>query len=522
MNAAAEWSQGYVTDVSYTNSYFRELSPVWLNHVAATQGARPRPLADGFTHIDLGCGLGQSSVVLAGCFPQGKFYGVDFNPAHIDTAQHAAAQLGLTNITFLERAFEELLDADLPQFDFITLHGIWSWIGEGARQAVTRFIYAKLKPGGIVYNSYNCLPGWAGDAPIRRLLLELGALHQGDSASRAEKAAKDALELANLKQGYFRAQPAAVEQIAKLPQRQANYLAHEYLNAAWTTFYSIDVADEMAAAKLTWLGSATLVDNFVELLLGDPAGQHCRKQPTERLRQLAQDFLTGQRFRRDVFVRGHPRLSRAETSRNLRELCFALAGSIEGFSEKAKVPRGEITFDTKAMEIIRTAVAQGSASLAEMTESAPKGKGLVDLERTVLMLTAVGRLVPTSAPFKPPRTSQQPAKARVLGDINRKLVMLGRQTMTRQNLVSPQTGVSIPLDPIDAMVLARLEEGIPVAKLAETAGEELKHRGIRINNKDGQPIADEKEAAARLAEIASRFVSGSLPTLIRFGIAKPA
>jgi len=83
MNAGAEWSQGYVTDVSYTNSYFRELSPVWLNHVAAMQGARPRPLGEGFTHIDLGCGLGQSSIVLAGCLPQGRFYGVDFNPARL-------------------------------------------------------------------------------------------------------------------------------------------------------------------------------------------------------------------------------------------------------------------------------------------------------------------------------------------------------------------------------------------------------------------------------------------------------
>jgi len=520
MSSGAEWSQGYVTDVSYTNSYFRELSPLWLNYVAAAQGARPRPLADGFTHIDLGCGLGQSSVVLAGCFPQGRFYGVDFNPAHVDAAQHAAAQLGLTNVTFIERAFEELLEADLPQFDFITLHGIWSWIGESTRQAVARFVYAKLKPGGILYNSYNCLPGWAGDAPIRRLLLELGALHQGDSATRAEKAAKDALELANLKQGYFRAQPGAVDQIAKLPKRQANYLAHEYLNAAWTTFYSIDVADEMAAAKLTYLGSATLMDNFLELLLNDAAGQHCRKQPTERLRQLAQDFLTGQRFRRDVFVRGHPRLGRAETARNLREQCFALPGPIEDFSDKAKVPRGEITFDPKAMEIIRAAVTQGSVSLGEMMDGGAKGKGAVDLERTVLMLAAVGRLIPTSAAFKPPRAAQQPAKVRVLGDINRKLVPLGRQTMTRQNLVSSQTGISLPLDPIDAIALARMEEGIPPAKLAEVVGAELKSRGIKIN-KDGKPIDDDKEAAARTQEIAGRFLSHQLPLLIRFGIAKP-
>jgi SAM-dependent methyltransferase len=521
MNAGAEWSQGYVTDVSYTNSYFRELSPVWLNHIAAAHGARPRPLTEGFTHIDLGCGLGQSSLVLAGCFPQGRFYGVDFNPAHIDTAQHAAAQLGLANVTFIERAFEELLDADLPQFDFITLHGIWSWIGEGTRQAATRFIYEKLKPGGIVYNSYNCLPGWAGDAPIRRLLFELGALHQGDSASRAEKASKDALELANLKQGYFRSQPAAVDQIAKLSKRQANYLAHEYLNAAWTTFYSIDVADEMASAKLTYLGSATLMDNHLELLLADAAAQHCRNQPTERLRQLAQDFLTGQRFRRDVFVRGHPRLSRAETTRNMREQCFALPGSVEDFTDKTKVPRGEITFDPKPMEIIRAALAHGTASMAEMADGAGKEKGAIDLERTLELLTAVGRVLPVSASFKPPKASAQPGKIKVLGDINRKLVTLGRQTMVRQHLVSSQTGVSIPLDSIEAVVLTRLEEGVPSAKLAEMVGEELKSRGVRIN-KDGTPIDDPKESAERMQEIVSRFLSHQLGTLVRFGVVKPA
>jgi len=208
-------------------------------------------------------------------------------------------------------------------------------------------------------------------------------------------------------------------------------------------------------------------------------------------------------------------------SRYMRELCFALPGSVEDFTEKVKVPRGEISFDAKAMEIIRTLTAQGSASLAEMAEAAPKGKGVIDLERTVLMLTAVGRLIPASASFKPPRTAQQPAKVRVLGDINRKLVTLGRQTMTRQQLVSPQTGVSIPLDSIEAVLLARWEEGTPPAKLAAVAGEELTSRGIRIN-KDGTPIGDAKEAAARMEEIAGRFISHQLAALVRFGIAKPA
>jgi hypothetical protein len=93
--------------------------------------------------------------------------------------------------------------------------------------------------------------------------------------------------------------------------------------------------------------------------------------------------------------------------------------------------------------------------------------------------------------------------------------------MTRQYLVSPQTGIAIPLDSVEAVALARLEEGIAPAKLAEVAGKELQDRGIRIN-KDGEPISDPKEAQSRMEEITGRFIGKSLATLIRFGIAKPA
>jgi SAM-dependent methyltransferase len=522
MSAGAGWSQGYVTDVNYTNSFFRELSPAWLNHVAMLNGAHPRPLDDGFNHIDLGCGLGQSVNVLAACFPRGNFYGVDFNPAHIDTAQHLARQLGIDNAHFIEQAFEELLEVDLPSFDFITLHGIYSWIGDETRQAVQRFIYKKLKPGGIVYNSYNCLPGWTNEAPIRRLLLEFGQTHHGDSASRVEKAAKDAEEMAALKLGYFRANPSAADQVGKLTKRATNYLAHEYLNASWNTFYSADVADEMAGAKLTYLGSATLMENHLELMMPDPAVAYCKKQPTDRLRQLAQDFLIGQRFRRDVYVRGHPRLQRSETSRHLQHACFALPGSVDDFSDKTKVPRGEISFDQKSAQQIKEALTKGSLSLEQIIETTGANKRNVqELERTLLLMCAVGKLVPVGTAFQPSALPAKPERVRIVDGINRRLVELGRQAVTRQYLVAPAVGAGIMIDALDAVALALLEEGTPTTKLAAAVGEELKTRGIRVN-KDGAPITDEKEAAAKTGEIIYRFLSRALPTLMRYGVVETA
>ena len=60
--------------------------------------------------------------------------------------------------------------ADLPDFDFIAMHGIWSWTSKKNRATILDFVRRKLKVGGVLYLSYNTLPGWAAFAPMRHLL----------------------------------------------------------------------------------------------------------------------------------------------------------------------------------------------------------------------------------------------------------------------------------------------------------------------------------------------------------------
>ena len=40
-----DWSHGYITDQLYTDGFYRELSPAWMNYVAALNGCHPRPIA---------------------------------------------------------------------------------------------------------------------------------------------------------------------------------------------------------------------------------------------------------------------------------------------------------------------------------------------------------------------------------------------------------------------------------------------------------------------------------------------
>ena len=103
-----DWAEGYVTDTTYADNFFRELSPAWLNSVAALNGIQPRSLDEAFAYLELGCGFGTSALIHAAAFPQGQFHACDLNHTHIATGKERAIALGVGNITIHQAAFQEL------------------------------------------------------------------------------------------------------------------------------------------------------------------------------------------------------------------------------------------------------------------------------------------------------------------------------------------------------------------------------------------------------------------------------
>src|SRR5262249_24909122 len=174
-----DWGEGYVTDLQYTPSFCKEQSPAILRLACMLNGVETTPESGSFTYCDLGCGEGQTALILAAGYPEGRFYGVDFNPGHIMRARGIAAAAALSNVEFLERSFDDLADESFPEFDFITLHGVYSWISPGLRQSIVQFVARQLKPGGIVYVGYNAMPGSTSGLAVQRLLHDVGAQAHG-------------------------------------------------------------------------------------------------------------------------------------------------------------------------------------------------------------------------------------------------------------------------------------------------------------------------------------------------------
>lgn len=531
MSDGANWSQGYVTDVLYTDNTYRELSPAWLNYVATLQGCLPRPLDKPFAYVELGCGLGRTVTHLAAAFPHAHFIGVDFNPAHIDAAQRYAAKLGVENVRFIERGFEDLVgqenarQLDLPEVDFVALHGVYSWISPDARRAVQRFIYERLKPGGLVYNSYNCLPGWTPEAPLRRLLVELCAVQNGPTESRVGQALAQLETFGKFDLGFLNRQPAAKQAIEQYRKRPANYLAHEMLNADWSLFYSSDVADEMAAAKLNYVGAATLVENHSELLLADEAAAFVASQPNQRLQQLVQDFLINQRFRRDVFVRGHAHLAPAEIRRQ-RELQIAFAAKhLAKLNPKIKVPRGTVGLDAKLLQNLDGALKKGSATLRDLEQAITKGGRSDDLLRIFGILFAAGVLTPAATLSRVGKAFDGSGKLRLLGKTNRPLLDIAASREAAEGkmrvLISPVLGGILPISVVSAILLQGFMEGGGLDRVVERSVGILDRHGLSLRQGE-QNITEPAAKRSYLTQLAQGFLDQELPLLMTGGVVEAA
>jgi SAM-dependent methyltransferase len=535
MAISSVWSQGYVTDTLYTDNVFREQSPVWINYVAARHGCVPRPLDQSFSYLELGCGLGHSITVFAAAFPKGRFVGVDFNPAQIDHAQRRARALGLGNLTFVEASFQDLA-ADsagqgpargLDTLDFVTFHGIYSWISTEARAAMQKIIFDRLKPGGLVYNSYNAMPGWIAELPMQRLAAEMARLGRGDSSTRARQAFERIGDLAKTKAGYFGAMPQVAKLIPNLAKKPGNYLAHEYLNGDWNAFYATDVAAEMAHAKLDFVGSATLVENHEDLVLTEESRKQINAEPDENLRVLLRDFLVNQRFRRDVFVRGHARLGPRESRQHQAGLAMVAGRSLAGLTKNVKVPRGTVNFDVGDFDALKEIISESAGTERDFAAAFQKKGGKTqDFGRLLAILTATGSLMPAASSYRPGAFA-----ASKNGDYPRqRLTLKANEAELRQALdqastatfASPVSGNAAQFVLSDCLALQEcLAAPVSLETLAGRVKAAMDKRGMRVADQ-GKVVTEPEAAIARLKVQAGTFLGETLPLLRRLGIVESA
>ena len=255
------WNAGYTSEVNYTSGYYSELSLARIRLALLCCGI-DHSIDENPNYLELGFGQGLSLNINTAT-SSGSFYGTDFNPGQVANARELARSMGKP-LTLLEDSFEELAERnDLPQFDVIALHGIWSWISDQARAAIVELARKSLKPGGVFYISYNVTPGWSPAWPLRTLLAEHAKREcSGTILDKVEQSINFVDQVMEANAGYFVQNPQLKSRLDMIKKMDKNYIAHEYFNANWDPMPFSQVADKLAHAKLSYAANASIIENL--------------------------------------------------------------------------------------------------------------------------------------------------------------------------------------------------------------------------------------------------------------------
>ena len=503
-----DWTAGYVADIGYTYGYYTELNPARVTLAFLNAGLVPPQVG---TACELGFGQGLSANLHAAASVV-QWHGTDFNPAQAGFAQEMAAASGASAHLY-DQAFAEFCSrADLPDFDYIGLHGIWSWISDENRAAIVDFVRRKLKVGGVLYISYNTLPGWAAFAPMRHLMTEhaevLGTEGRG-IVSRIDGAMDFAEKLLATNPLFSRANPLVGERLKQMKGHNRHYLAHEYFNRDWHPMHFATMAEWLEPAKLQYACSANLMDAIDGVNLTAEQQAFLNEIPDPMFRQTTRDFMVNQQFRKDYWVKGARRMGGLDQRQALQALRLMLVSHRPDVPLKVTGALGEASLNAGVYTPVLDLMADHQPrSLGDLeAELAGTGITFAQLLQVVVVLAGAGHLLPVVSDAAADAAATTTARA------NTWLMQRARGSADISYLASPVSGGGVVVGRFHQLFLLALLQGQQTsAALAQSVWEVLAQQNQRVL-KDGVTLESAEDNLAELMRQAEEFQAKALPVL---------
>ena len=510
---------GYITDLDYIPGFYPHMSPTAMRYAASLNRVNPPETADGFRYLELGCGLGRSLTTLAAANPKGEFLGVDINSSHIESIEKDISAGGLTNVRAIASDFTSLGE-DIGTFEFLTLHGVFSWVSPEVREQILAIAKKHLAPGGLLLVSYNAMPGWAHLQPIRGILRQYAALRQGDTTQRIRDALNYLVFIRDKKAKYFEDNPRAAAYVDGLLKQDLRYLAHEYLNEHWTSFYFSEVASMFGTAEMAFVGSLPIHTNFWDLCVRPEFQDLFRTTSNRLVTESHKDFCANTAFRWDIYSKQPQLIENTEARVDLIKGLFFRA-----IRDDVKLPHqvnlGVVTSTVQGplYETLLSILSHETLELRQilshqqLTKDAP-----ADVVRAIDAGVAMGLFEVSDGPVLSAEDTLQKQQPFVSLPFNQSVLKNDLLSGRPVSLASVATGTGHSLGDFDAAILHELSEagetGLTERVIARLADSK------RSLQKDGKPVTDNAIRQEMVEQACALFIKTSLPQLSRLGIVK--
>lgn len=507
-----DWTSGYVADIGYTYGYYGELNPLRIKLAFINKGLVFPEMG---AACELGFGQGLSTNIHAAA-TVAQWCGTDFNPAQAGFAQELTAVSG-SGARLYDEAFAQFCArTDLPDFDYIGLHGIWSWISDENRSVIVDFIRRKLKVGGVVYISYNTQPGWAAMVPMRDLLTEHAQVMGADGVgivNRIDAALDFAGKLLATNPAYARANPQIAERLKQIQGHNRNYLAHEYFNRDWHPMSFARMADWLEPAKLSFACSANYLDHVDAINLSSEQHQLLSSIPDPMFRQTVRDFIVNQQFRKDYWVKGARTLNSLERLEAFRAERVLLAHPRSVVSLEVSGALGKANLQEAIYGPVLDLLADHQIhSLGEVEQMLAGKVSLPQLMEAVMVLAGMGYL------FSAQSDAQIGQSKPGCHKLNAHILDKARGSADISYLASPVSGGGVLVGHFEQLFLLARSQGLQPGDWPQFVWSLLSSQGQKLV-KEGKTLETTEDNLAELARQAQSFEAKRLPILQALQIA---
>ncbi len=331
-------------EVRYPGKFYPQASPDRLGTLATLYGLEPAPV-DKCRVLELGCGEGGNVIPLAYVFPNSRILGVDLSRSAVEYGQGLIQRLGLKNAEL--RALDIMeFSPDAGKFDYIIAHGILSWVPEPVRQQMLEICAHHLAPKGVVYISYNTMPG----GYLRNYPRDLMRFHTKFISDPTAKTK----EARNVIDFVISAIPAPTIERELLKREMKPYegkdffLYHDLLADVNDPIYFLDFMDAASKCGMQYVSESNL--SFMRTAnFPDNIRQQLDNMQDRLMREQYMDFIHGRRFRQTILCRaGHDLDLEVTPDRMERMLISSWAKPAQAVSdihkaEKVEFRRGQAT-----------------------------------------------------------------------------------------------------------------------------------------------------------------------------------
>jgi len=302
-------------EIPYDALPHRASHPARLATVAALAG-HAAPGVERCSVLEVGCNDGSNLIPMAVALPGARFVGCDLSAPAIAAGRRAVAALGLTNVTLVEDDLA-VLGREHGEFDYVVAHGVYSWVPGHVRDALFALARERLAREGVLYVSFNVLPG----CRVRQAawdVLHHHVDHIEDARARLDAARQVARLVAETGPAALESDQAVRAELRAIAQRSDSELYHDDLAVPNEPVLFHSFARHAAHHGLRYLADAEFPTMTEASHSGQAQAHLATLDPVEREQYL--DFIRLRRFRQSLLVHDSAPAGAAMDAQRLREM----------------------------------------------------------------------------------------------------------------------------------------------------------------------------------------------------------